>query len=138
MVARRLGVATPALRRFDCLADIAFYLGVLCCVSLRHPQVVADYVWPFAGLLLAEAACQTISLARFRHTTATHAYLCKTWAVLLFASAALLLGFGVAGALVQLTLVIGGLAYLDVLLILLLARTNPVDVPSAFHVWCAR
>jgi hypothetical protein len=34
--------------------------------------------------------------------------------------------------------VVGGLAYLDVLLILLLAPTAPVDVPSALHAWRAR
>jgi CDP-diacylglycerol--glycerol-3-phosphate 3-phosphatidyltransferase len=138
VLARRLGVQSPALRRYDVVADVAFYLAVLWCVCVLYPEVALAYAWPLAGILLAEVACQTISLVRFGQTTATHAYLCKAWAVLLFASTALLLGFGIAGLLLQVMFVVAGLAYLDVLLILLLAPTAPVDVPSALHAWRAR
>jgi CDP-diacylglycerol--glycerol-3-phosphate 3-phosphatidyltransferase len=137
VLARRLGVSSPALRRYDVVADTAFYLAVLWCACVRYPEVVLTYAWPVAGILLAEVACQAVSLVRFGQTTATHAYLCKAWAVLLFASAALLLGFGVT-TLLPAMFVVGGLAYLDVLLILLLAPTAPVDVPSTLHAWRAR
>jgi CDP-diacylglycerol--glycerol-3-phosphate 3-phosphatidyltransferase len=137
VLARRLGVQSPPLRRYDVVADIAFYLAVLWCACVRYPEVALAYAWPLAGILLAEVTCQALSLVRFGQTTATHAYLCKAWAVLLFASTALLLGFGVAG-LLPVMFVVGGLAYLDVLLILLLAPTAPVDVPSALHAWRAR
>jgi CDP-diacylglycerol--glycerol-3-phosphate 3-phosphatidyltransferase len=137
VLARRLGVQSPALRRYDVVADVAFYLAVLWCACVRSPEVVLAYAWPLAGILLAEVACQALSLVRFGQSTATHAYLCKAWAVLLFASTALLLGFGVTTLLAAM-FVVGGLAYLDVLLILILAPTAPVDVPSALHAWRAR
>ncbi len=138
VLARRLRTVTPALRRCDSLADVVFYVAVLACVCVLHPDVAAAYGWFFAGFLAAEVACQAVSLARFRTTTATHAWLCKTWSVLLYASAALLFGLGEAGIVLWLAIGLGYLAYIDVLLILMLAPRSPVDVPSAIHAWRQR
>jgi CDP-diacylglycerol--glycerol-3-phosphate 3-phosphatidyltransferase len=138
ILARRLGVATAALRRYDCAADVLFYLAVLACAWVRHPDILAAYRWPVVGLLVLEASCQALSLARFRRTTATHAWSCKAWSVLLLAVFAPLLGRGEAGPLAPAAVAAGYVAYLDVLLILLLAPHCPVDVASAWHAWRLR
>jgi CDP-diacylglycerol--glycerol-3-phosphate 3-phosphatidyltransferase len=135
LLARWLGVTTPALRRYDSLADIGFYLAVLWCVVVLHPQAVAEYGAWLLALVAAEMMCQILSVWRFGSTTATHAWLCKLWSVLLCLSSVVLLGLGVAGGLLRLTLFVGGLAYFDVLLILALAPAAPVDVPSCWHAW---
>jgi CDP-diacylglycerol--glycerol-3-phosphate 3-phosphatidyltransferase len=137
-LARRFGVATPALRRYDCAADVLFYLAVLAGAWVRYPDVLAAYRWPIAGLLGLEASCQVLSLARFRRTTSTHCWSCKVWSVLLWAAFALLFGFGEVGVLAQAAIAFGYVAYLDVLLILLLAPVCPVDVPSSWHAWRQR
>jgi CDP-diacylglycerol--glycerol-3-phosphate 3-phosphatidyltransferase len=135
ILARRLGVVTAALRRYDVVADVVFYLAVLWGVIVMQPEVAAAYAVPFGGILVLEGVCQGISLARFRQTTATHAWLCKAWAVLLCVASAALLGFGVAGPLLVATVAMGYVAYADVLLILVLSPVPPVDTPSAYHVW---
>jgi hypothetical protein len=40
IVARRLNVATPALRRFDSRVDLVFWLTALRCVWYRHSEIV--------------------------------------------------------------------------------------------------
>jgi len=57
VLARRLGVSSPALRRFDSAADVAFYLAALWAVWVARPEVVADYAWGVGLLLALEAAC---------------------------------------------------------------------------------
>jgi CDP-diacylglycerol--glycerol-3-phosphate 3-phosphatidyltransferase len=137
IIARRLGVSTPRLRRYDSMVDVMFWLSVLATAWIVYPDVVIAYAPALAGLIALEILCQTVSLIRFRRTTSTHAYLCKLWAVMLCVACAALLGFGYAGLLMDATLVVGFLAYADVLLILFLASKAPVDTPSCIHVWLA-
>jgi CDP-diacylglycerol--glycerol-3-phosphate 3-phosphatidyltransferase len=138
VLARRLGVATATLRRYDCAADVLFYLAVLACAWARHPDVLAAYRWPVVGLLALEASCQALSLARFGRTTATHSWSCRAWSALLLAAFAALFGLGRVGALGPAAVAAGYVAYADVLLILLLAPRCPVDVPGAWHAWRLR
>lgn len=133
VLARRLGVSSPALRRFDSAADVAFYLAVLWAVWAARPEVVADYAWGVGLLLALEAACQAVSLARSGRPPATHAYSAKLWGLLLFACFAAVLGFGAARGWMEAMIAVGCLADLEVIAIMLLAPPPAVDVPSVFH-----
>ncbi len=136
VVARRLGVARPWLRRYDVVADLVFYLSALAAACWLEPTLLGDHAVPIAGLLMLEVVCQIVHWARFRCMIATHAYLCKAWSVVLALMLAVLLGWGESGRpLLVLAIVVGYVAYLDVILILVVARRVPVDVISAYHVW---
>src|SRR5262249_47494534 len=63
VLARRLGVATAALRRLDSAADVVFYLAVLWSAAVVYPEVVWAYTPGFAALLGLEAVCQGVSFA---------------------------------------------------------------------------
>ena len=135
VVARRLGIATAWLRRYDIVADVTFYVAVLWAVWRLETETVILFRSQFVLLLALEVSCQIIHLVRFHCLIATHAYLCKFWAIFLAATAISLLGFGQADPLLQITFVLGYIAYADVLLILLFARRPPIDVISSYHVW---
>lgn len=136
VVARRLGVARPWLRRYDVIADLVFYLSALAAACVLEPALLGDYAVPIIGLLLLEVACQAVHLVRFRAAIATHAYLCKAWSVAIAVMMTVLLGWGEAARpLLVLAIVLGYVAYLDVFLILAVARRVPVDVISSYHVW---
>ncbi len=133
ILARRWGVATPQLRRLDVNADVISYLAMLVAFYLRRPDVIHDYGWYFLGFLAAEAGCQAISFARFRQGTATHSYLNKFWAVVLCIVCPLILMGSDASVIMPITLMIGLAAYLEVILMLLLANDPPIDVPTLWH-----
>src|SRR5690349_2365044 len=127
VLARRLGVSSPGLRRYDSAADVAFYLAVLWAVWVTRPEVVADYAWGIGTLLALEAACQAVSLARSGRPPATHAYGAKAWGLCLFAAFVAVLGFGAAGGWMDAMVAVGCAADLEVIAIMLVAPPPAVD-----------
>jgi phosphatidylglycerophosphate synthase len=137
VLARRLGVAAPWLRRYDVVADMAFYFAALgTALALEWGAFFPFLPW-MAGLLAVEVLVQIWHYLRWGVPIATHAWTCKAWAVVMSVSLAALLGFGVAGWMLTSTFVVATVAYLDVVLILLFARRVPLDVISCWHVWRA-
>jgi CDP-diacylglycerol--glycerol-3-phosphate 3-phosphatidyltransferase len=133
VLARRLGVSSPRLRRYDSAADVAFYLAALWAVWVVRPEVVADYAWGIGTLLALEVACQAVSLARSGRPPATHAYSAKAWGLCLFAAFVAVLGFGAAAGWMDAMIAVGCLADLEVLAIMLVAPPPAVDVPTVLH-----
>lgn len=131
-LARRLGVATEALRRLDSTVDVVYYLCLLASAVLLEPAVLARATVPIAALVLSEAACMATSLARFGVLPATHSYGAKFYGVALFAVFAGVLCGGWPPAAIWALGAIGLAANLEILAILLASRTAPVDVPSIF------
>jgi CDP-diacylglycerol--glycerol-3-phosphate 3-phosphatidyltransferase len=96
VIARRQGVATAALRRFDSAADVVFYLAVLWSAAVVYPEVLWAHAPGVGAILGLEATGQAVSLVRTGRSPATHAYSAKCWGLVLFASSVALLGFGSA------------------------------------------
>ena len=51
VLARRLGVATAALRRLDSVVDSAFYLAALFAAWRLHPEAIRRILVPLAALV---------------------------------------------------------------------------------------
>jgi CDP-diacylglycerol--glycerol-3-phosphate 3-phosphatidyltransferase len=132
IIARRLGVATSALRRYDSVTDLIFYLAILWSAWALYPQVVIHFRLGILFVLALDAACHAVSLIRFGRPASTHCYSAKAWGILLFASFVDLLGFSRAGPLLWITIAWGCVADLECLFILLSARAWPSDVRSLF------
>ncbi len=130
IIARRLGVATARLRRFDSATDVVFWIAILLAAWRLEGAVLWHYRWAIAAVLGMEVACNVISLCRWRRPPATHSYFAKAWGILLFVTFTALLGFGGLGALVLITALVGCLVDLEVIAIVLISRRPPVDVPS--------
>src|ERR1700744_6299800 len=56
ILARRLSVATPALRRYDSISDLIFYLFILAVAwKLNQPTIRENWFW-LAIILVSEAS----------------------------------------------------------------------------------
>jgi CDP-diacylglycerol--glycerol-3-phosphate 3-phosphatidyltransferase len=133
MAARRLGVDTPLVRRFDSATDVVFYLGVLAAVTILRWDVLVEYRWLLVAVLGLEVVCNLVSLTKNRTLPATHTYLAKGWAVLLALSFAVVLGWGTPFPLLDLTLAYGIIVDLEVIAIILVTPGPAVDVPTVIH-----
>ncbi len=138
VLARRWGTSTAALRRADSLADTVFYVNVLVLALVGRWDVIRPTLPLFAGLVLLEGVCQITNYARFGCHTATHAYLCKAWAVTLCLAATDLLLFHMVRESMWICLTLGYLAYVDVLAILWIMPVPAVDIPTSWHAWQRR
>lgn len=138
MVARRLGVDRPWVRRYDSGTDVTFYLAILAAVWLLRESVVRQYAVGISALLGLELACNAASLIKNSTLPATHSYLAKGWAVLLALSFAVVLGWGEPWPLLDLTIGYGVAVDLEVIGIILLTRGPAVDVPTIVHAWRSR
>lgn len=130
--ARRWGLATEFLRRYDSLTD-HFYYG---CILWSTWRVARPAIEPH-GMLIAvlvamEIACIAVCLLRFGKMPATHSYGAKLYGLALFTAFFCLLVLRSAPWVVPLTVGVGLLADSEILLILCLAKKPPVDVKSVF------
>jgi CDP-diacylglycerol--glycerol-3-phosphate 3-phosphatidyltransferase len=138
IIARRLGVATPALRRFDSQTDACFWLATLWTAWLLHPDaIVAE--WPkLLALLVVEASIYLLAWLRFRREMSTHSWLSKLWGLALTLAFTRLIAFGVTGWSFDMMVVLGLVSQLEVIAIALLLPRWRNDVPTAWHAWRLR
>jgi len=132
ILARRFGVATPALRRYDSITDVIYYLFILA-VAWRLCQAVITQNWILISLILfSEAAVILVSFARFGKYPATHSYLAKFYGLCLPAALAALLVFDAGSwAIIALT-VVALVTNFEIIAIHFLMKAPPVDVRSIF------
>ena len=132
-IARHYGVATEALRRYDSICDTIFYLSVAVSAwILERTALIA-----VANLLIAVAVLELVRYAfdfvKFRREASYHMWSAKLWGLFLAVSSCALLGWGVDGALLRTTLIIGILSDLEGLAISMVLPRWAHDVPTVFH-----
>jgi CDP-diacylglycerol--glycerol-3-phosphate 3-phosphatidyltransferase len=132
VLARRFGVAAPALRRYDSVTDVIYYLFILA-VAWRLCKPVIMQNWPVIVLILfSEAVSIFVSFIRFGKYPATHSYLAKFYGLCLLAALITLLVFN-GGNWVIITLAIVALVTnAEIIAIHFIMDTPPVDVRSIF------
>lgn len=133
IIARRLGVATPNLRRLDSVADSAFYIGAMFAAWHLHEARVREYLGPLAVLLLLEVVRYLFDYAKFRREASYHMWSSKFWGLALFAGFLSLLAFGTGGWPVALAIYAGIVADIEGLAISATLRHWKNDVPSIVH-----
>ena len=132
ILARKFGVATPALRRYDSITDIIYYLFILAVAWRLCRPVVTAHLLPLALILLSEAGVISVCLVRFGKFPAAHSWLAKFYFLCLLAGFVALFAFN-AGGWVIITLAAIALATnAEIIAMHLLATSPPVDVPSLF------
>lgn len=133
MLARRLGVATPALRRLDSIADTVFYVGATFAVWHLHPSAIRDRFVAIAVLAVLELLRYVFDFVKFGREAAYHMWSSKLWGVALFLALLSLLGFGSDGLIMDAAVYIGIAADLEGLAISAVLRQWQNDVPSLYH-----
>jgi CDP-diacylglycerol--glycerol-3-phosphate 3-phosphatidyltransferase len=132
VLARRFGVATPALRRYDSITDIIYYLFILAVAWILCRPVIAGNLWLIALMLLSEAGSISICLIRFGKFPATHSLLAKFYGLCLLAALIALLVFNAGSWVVIALAMVALVTNSEIIAIHLLMGSPPVDVPSIF------
>ena len=134
ILARRLGVATPALRRFDSITDVIYYLLILGAAWTLCRSVITQNWVLLALILLSEAVVIFVCYAKFGKYTATHSWLAKFYGLCLLGGLIALLVFN-AGSWAIITLAVVALVTnTEIIAIHLLMNKPPVDVKSVFAI----
>jgi CDP-diacylglycerol--glycerol-3-phosphate 3-phosphatidyltransferase len=132
ILARRYGVATMALRRFDSSADLIFYLFILAAAWLLCHDVLQKTWWAIAAVLATEGLLILISFLRFHKYPAAHSYLAKFFGLCLLFCLIALLGFNAGSWAVYVIGLVGVATNAEIIIMNLAAETAPVDVRSIF------
>jgi len=135
ILARRFGVATPALRRYDSITDVTYYLFILGALWRLSHDVVTDNLWAVVVILATEAGSILVCAVKFGKYPATHSWLAKFYGLCLLAGLIALLAFDAGNWAVIALASVAAVTNAEIILLHLLAKTPPVDVPSIFHWW---
>ncbi len=133
VIARRLGVATPGLRRLDSIADSVFYVCALIAAWQLHAAQLESYLPSLAVLLALEVVRYLYDYRKFGKEASYHMWSSKLWGLALFVGFYALLVHGHAGWPVSLAIGLGIVADLEGLAISVVLPTWKNDVPTFFH-----
>jgi CDP-diacylglycerol--glycerol-3-phosphate 3-phosphatidyltransferase len=133
VIARRLGVATPGLRRLDSMTDTLFYLCALLAALVTAYDLVRAYFPALGVLLLIEVLRYVYDLRKFGKEASYHMWSSKLWGLLLFVGMGSLLVLHRGGWPVALAIGWGIAADLEGLAISMTLRTWRNDVPTLWH-----
>jgi len=132
ILARRLGVATPALRRYDSITDVVYYLFILGAAwILCRPIVAQNWLW-LALILLSEAGVISVCYAKFKKYPATHSWLAKFYGLCLLGGLIALLVFNAGSWAIIALAAVALVTNSEIIAIHLLMDQSPVDVKSIF------
>jgi len=132
VVARRYGVASAGLRRYDSASDTVFYLGAAFAAWRMYPDAIGAHAVGIVLVLGTQALDHAVELAKFRREAAYHAWTAKIWGLMLAAALFTLFATGVE-ALLGAAIVCGLCSHVENLAITLLLPSWRHDVPSVVH-----
>jgi CDP-diacylglycerol--glycerol-3-phosphate 3-phosphatidyltransferase len=132
-IARRLGIATPFLRRLDSIADSVFYVAATYCVWLLYPDVILGHAASLLLLLGLELGRYVFDFLKFKKEASYHMWSSKLWGLALFVAFFSVLVFSNAGIAVSCAIYLGLLADAEGLMISLVLPRWKNDVPTLFH-----
>jgi CDP-diacylglycerol--glycerol-3-phosphate 3-phosphatidyltransferase len=133
IIARRLNIATPGLRRLDSLADSVFYLAAAFAAWLLYPAVIRDNLAALLILGVLEVSRYAFDFAKFGREASYHMWSSKAWGVALFGAFFALLAMGFTGPALAVAIYVGIIADVEGLAISLALPQWKSDVPSLFH-----
>jgi len=133
IIARRLNVATPTVRRLDSIADSLFYAACVFAAWHLYPAAIKERLLPLGILIALEALRYIFDFAKFRREASYHMWSSKLWGVALFAGFFSLLVLKSQGVVVSFAIYLGILADLEGIAISIILPRWQSDVPSCIH-----
>jgi CDP-diacylglycerol--glycerol-3-phosphate 3-phosphatidyltransferase len=133
VIARRLNVASPGIRRLDSIVDTIFYVAVVYAVWHLHPEVLWKHTLSLCLLVSLEGARYVIDFAKFKREASYHMWSSKLWGLLLFLAFFGVLVVGPTHRLVSLAIYIGIVTDLEGIMISFVLPEWENDVPTIFH-----
>jgi phosphatidylglycerophosphate synthase len=138
IIARRLGIATPQLRRLDSIADSLFYVAAIFAAWHLHPSILRENAGSLAVLGALEITRYLFDFLKFRREASYHMWSSKLWGIFLFLGFLTILAFGETGLFVQLAIYTGIVADIEGLAISIVLREWESDVPTLMHAFARR
>jgi CDP-diacylglycerol--glycerol-3-phosphate 3-phosphatidyltransferase len=135
ILARRFGVSTAWLRRYDSVADVIYYLFILAVAFILCRPIILASKFSLSLMLASEVMVVAVSYARFGKYPATHSYLAKFYGLCLLAAVVALLVFSASRRVIVALTAVALVTNAEILAIQLLAKTQPVDVPGIFAIY---
>ena|SRR5579862_3322614 len=133
IIARRLGVATEALRRADTLADTLFYLAAVGALFVRAPAVVYDEQSGILILVALELVRMGVERRKFGRMAAYHLWSAKAWGIALFLGVSEAFLKGRPGPFFLAAILVGIVSDLEGLAVTFTLSRAHHDVPSLIH-----
>ena len=133
VIARRLQVATPTLRRLDSAADTLFYGACLFAALWLHPTAIFPHLESLGVLALLEVARYVFDLVKFRREASYHMWSSKLWGLSLFLAFFTILAIGRSGPMISVAIYLGIIADLEGIAISAVLPRWQSDIPSIAH-----
>ena len=130
IIARKLGVASVALRRADSIVDTIFYLAAAWSAWIVAPYAVKSVAKLLIAVGVLEISRYILDYVKFRREASYHSYLAKVWGLALASALTMLLAFNISGGLLRTALWLGIVSDIEGLAISLLLPTWAHDVRS--------
>jgi len=135
IIARRLGVSTPALRTADSWVDTWFYFWVMVSVWMTHVDTIQKFATPLLILITLQVSEWVYGRIKFGRLTGYHAYIAKAWGISLFFAIFSVMLFNYDGIFWWAAIILGWISSIENWLLTLTLSTWTTDVKSIFHVW---
>ncbi|HUQ18529.1 MAG TPA: CDP-alcohol phosphatidyltransferase family protein [Gemmatimonadaceae bacterium] len=132
-IARRFGVATARLRRFDSRVDTIFYVGVAIALWLAHRQILIDHALLFGAFMLFQIAGMVVDLRKFGRDTSYHTWTGRALGLTLFIATTYIFATGSAGPWLDIALIAGIISNIDALVITAILPEWRHDVHTVFQ-----
>ncbi len=133
VIARRLDVATPGLRRLDSLVDTLFYACAVFVALELYPAALEAHIKSIAALIALELTRYLFDWLKFRRVASYHMWSSKLWGLLMFVAFVALLVFGRAGWILSVAVYAGIMADVEGLAISFVLSESRTDVASIVH-----
>jgi phosphatidylglycerophosphate synthase len=133
VIARRLNVATPGLRRLDSVVDTIFYVCVAFAAWRLYPAALEAHAKGIVVLIALELTRYVVDGVKFRRVASYHMWSSKLWGLLLFIAFFALLVFGRADWTLSVAVYAGIVADIEGLAISWVLSESRTDVASIVH-----
>jgi len=133
IIARRLGVSSPAFRRLDSGVDQIFWILTLISTYIIAPAFFSTHYLALFTIVFLEAMCYVVSFIRFKKEVATHAMLSKIWVLLIFGTLLQIIAVGDSYLLFIGCFCLGVISRVEIIVILFILPRWVNDVPSLYH-----
>ncbi|WP_183561254.1 CDP-alcohol phosphatidyltransferase family protein [Mucilaginibacter sp. SP1R1] len=133
IIARRLNISTPTLRRLDSGVDQFFWLTIIASCYLIYPEFFKNNIAKISILLSIEACCYLLSYLKFKKEVATHAIASKFWTLTLFGTLIQIMATGNSIILFNICFFMGIATRLEIMGMLLIIKQWTNDIPTIYH-----
>jgi CDP-diacylglycerol--glycerol-3-phosphate 3-phosphatidyltransferase len=133
VVARRMGIATAALRRADTLVDTAFCVAAAVALRISVPGAFRGTALPLAFLIVVHVSRATFELAKFGRVAAYHMWSSKALGLLMLIAMASAFVTAQPNMLIAVTLWAGVLNEIEGFIASIILPAWTADVPSVLH-----